>query len=441
LENTLVINHRVAIATTIVALSISATTAFAQQQSDVPSPAFGTAPPGEVPILFNDHHVYSKPDDLRDGRVLTALVRGKDILVPLRSMFEQMGATVSYDPASKTADIAKSGSDVKVTVGKPEVIINGESRPLDVAPEIYRGTVVVPIRVISEGMGAYVQWVPEQKLVAVHYATAPAPSPEIAVAPMPAPTPQPTLPPAAPPATAAPLAPAPTAPPTPAPKTQTYEHFIVGDYIGAPNVANQFSPNSNNTIWGPSYAGRAAVEFSVNHVPFMAEGYGEQYAYTHPAGPVGTIGNGGSTFVPAFSPIDGDVSSRLGVRVANPRIYVAAAYMVTSNNYGYPRTHGFGYGVEKLPDLDRTFSFFASYYYYPENEGGFTDPTTGSNYLLQYRFQQYQAGITYNLPFAGFKKGGVFFEAGFMGNQSTNKQFLPVNGHESGGFAGFGVHF
>jgi len=28
-----------------------------------------------------------------------------------------------------------------------------------------------------------------------------------------------------------------------------------------------------------------------------------------------------------------------------------------------------------------------------------------------------------------------------MGNQSTNKQFLPVNGHESGGFAGVGLHF
>jgi hypothetical protein len=425
----------VATAAALIALCMSATAASAQQQTDIYSPDFGAAPPGEVPILFNDHHVYSKPDKLKDGRVLTALVRGNDILVPLRSMFEQMGATVSYDAASKTADISKSGSDVKVTVGKPQVIINGESRPLDVAPEIYRGTVVVPVRVISEGMGAYVQWVPQQRVVAVRYVAEQVPSPEPTAPPTTPPTPQPTLLPPAP------ATPAPTAPPTPAPKSHAYEHFIVGDYIGAPNVANQFSPNDNKTIWGPSYAGRAAVEFAVNHVPFMAEGYGEQYAYTHPAGPVGTIGNGGSTFVPDFSPIDGDVSARLGVKVANPRIYVAAAYMVTSNNYGYPRTHGFGYGVEKLPDLDRTFSFFASYYYYPENEGGFTDPTTGSKYLLQSRFQQYQAGITYNLPFAAFKTGGIFFEAGFMGNQSTNKQFLPVNGHESGGFAGFGVHF
>jgi hypothetical protein len=136
----------------------------------MPPADFGTPPSGEVPILFNDHHVYSKPDRLKQNRVLAALVRGNEILVPLRSMFEQMGATVSYDPASKTADVSKPGSDVKVTVGKPEVVINGESRPLDVPPEIYKGAIVVPVRVISEGMGAYVQWVPEKKVVVVRYA-------------------------------------------------------------------------------------------------------------------------------------------------------------------------------------------------------------------------------------------------------------------------------
>src|ERR1019366_8420755 len=180
--------------------------------------------------LFNDHHVYSKPDRLKENRVLAALVRGNEILVPLRSMFEQMGATVSYDPASKTADVSKPGSDVKVTVGKPEVVINGESRPLDVPPEIYKGVIVVPVRVISEGMGAYVQWVPEKKVVVVRYVAAPVPTP-------------PPPPPPAPPKTPAPAPPAPPPPPpTPAPtaKPINYEHFVVGDYVFHPKVYNEF---------------------------------------------------------------------------------------------------------------------------------------------------------------------------------------------------------
>jgi hypothetical protein len=434
-----VINPRLAVVTAFIACCGNVSAVSALQPAQVPAVDFGTPPTGEVPILFNDQHVYTKPDRLKQSRVLAALVRGDEILVPLRSMFEQMGATVSYDPVSKTADVSKPGSDVKVTVGKPEVVINGESRPLDVPAEIYKGAVVVPIRVISESMGAYVQWVPDTKVVVVRYVAASVPTPEPTVPPTVPPTAPPTAPPT--PQPPPPATPAPTPSPTPAPPAHVYEHFVVGDYIGAPNVDNQLSPNSNTTVWGASYAGRGAVEFKMNALPLMAEGYAEQYTYSHPAGAVGTIGGSGSTFVPAFLPIDGDVSARLGLRVANPRIYVATAYMVATNNYGYPRTHGLGFGVEKLPDLDRPLSVFASYYYYPENEGSFTDLSSGTNFLLQYRFQQYQAGIAYNLPFAAFKFGRIFFEAGFMGNQATNKQFLPINGHESGGFAGLGVHF
>ena len=157
---------------------------------DAPPANFGSPPSGQIPILFNDHHVYAKPDVLKQGRVLAALVRGGTVLIPLRSMFEQMGATVSYDAFSKTVDVSKPGADVKVTVGKPEVVINGESRPLDVPPIMYQGHVLVPVRVISEGMGAYVQWVPDKQLVVVRY-----------IPPTPPPTPTPPPPP--PPATAA----------------------------------------------------------------------------------------------------------------------------------------------------------------------------------------------------------------------------------------------
>ncbi len=202
---------------------------------------FGSPPSGEIPILFNDHHVYSKPDVLKHGRVLAALVRGGTILVPLRSMFEQMGATVSYNPGTKTVDVTKPGSDVRVTVGKPEVTINGESRPLDVPPMMYQGQILVPVRVISEGMGAYVQWVPDRRVVVVRYVTATPPPPST---PPPAPSPVPT-----------------TAP-TPVPAAVPYQdHFIAGDYIINPKVYNEFSPGNSGK--SGSYAIRGALEFNL----------------------------------------------------------------------------------------------------------------------------------------------------------------------------------
>jgi hypothetical protein len=424
------------------------------QATMMPPADFGAPPSGEVPILFNDHHVYSKPDRLKQNRVLAALVRGNEILVPLRSMFEQMGATVSYNPATQTADVSKPGSDVKVTVGKPEVTINGESRPLDVPPEIYKGSIVVPVRVISEGMGAYVQWVPEKKVVVVRYVAAPVPTPPPTAPPTAPPTPKPAPPPPPPPA------PVVTPSPTPAPPSRVYEHFIVGDYVFKPTVYNQFSNGTNTSTWGPSYSGRAAIEFPLAGMPVMLEGYAEQYAYTHPGGfgvaqntncntaglagnpaCVTPIGNGGGSFwAQQFQAVNGDAGARLGVQVANPRIYIAGAYLVGTNNYGYPRTHGFGFGVEKLPDLDKSLSVFGSAYYFPEVQGGFT-AADGTGFNVQYRFLQYQAGLAYNIPFNLMKNTGLFIEGGFMGNSTINKQFLPGNGHQAGAFAGIGIHF
>ena len=168
------------------------------QTGSAPAADFGSPPSGQIPILYNDRHVYATPDTLKQGRVLAALARNGAIYVPLRSMFEQMGAAVSYDPSSRTATISKPGAEVVVTVGKPEVIVNGESRPLDVPPIVYHGVVLVPIRVISEGMGGYVQWVPDKRLVVVRYVPATPPT----EAPPPPPVPESTVaPPPPPPAT------------------------------------------------------------------------------------------------------------------------------------------------------------------------------------------------------------------------------------------------
>ena len=415
-----------------------------------PPADFGTPPSGEVPILFNDRHVYSKPDRLKANRVLAALVRGNTILIPLRSMFEQMGATVSYDPASKTVDVSKPGSDVKVTVGRPEVVINGESRPLDVPPEIYKGSVVVPVRVISEGMGAYVQWVPDRRIVVVRYIPAPIPTP----VPTPPPTPVPVVTPPPPPP--------PTPTPTPVPTKNPYEHFVVGDYIFSPSVYNEFDPGETGK--GGSYTARGAIEFPLFGLPWMLEGDYRSWSYPHPndftqadlgavpapcakggmTGPgcVMVIGQYGLTNVPSFTARDTDFDGRLGLKIANPRIYIGVGYLTREENYGYPKQSGFGFGAEKLPDLDQPFSLYGSVWYYPQISGNFTYPAgapaddVGFMTKFEQRFMKYQIGGTFNLGGTG-----LFLDAGFLGDQIRGKQLSPGDATHSGGYAGLGFHF
>jgi hypothetical protein len=406
------------------------TNAVAQGQGAMAAPPanFGSPPSGQYPILFNDHHVYAKPDTLKQGRVLAALVRGGTLLIPLRSMFEQMGATVSYDAGSKTVTVSKAGAEVKVTVGKPEVIINGESRPLDVPPIIYQGTVLVPVRVISEGMGAYVQWVPDRRLVVVRY-----------IPPTPPPTPAP--PPPAPP------------PPTPTPQPTAspyYDFYVAGDYIISPKVYNEFSPGNsgNNNTGGFSYRLHGAIEIPIMNMPWMIEVDYRQYNWPHYCGLgyaaecyVTTIGGLGTASVPAFTGRDYDFDARVGFRILKPRIYLVGGYIWRRNNYGYPEQSGAGVGLEKLPDLDRVFSFYGSALYYFRVNGNYVSfpsaciPTTAScTYNVGYDVLKYDLGVSYTFP--GFP---LFFEAGFLGTRGWNYNAAPVGFSESGPYAGIGL--
>jgi len=418
----------------IVALALAA--AFSQgaialaQGATTPPPAnFGSPPSGQIPILFNDHHVYAKPDTLKQGRVLAALVRGGTVLIPLRSMFEQMGATVSYDAGSKTVDVSKAGADVKVTVGTPEVVINGESRPLDVPPIIYQGHVLVPIRVISEGMGAYVQWVPDKQTVVVRYIV---------------PTPPPTPTPPPPPPSETPATPTPPTPPPPFLKT-----YVAGDYLMNPKVHNEFSSGQgNNFAGGFSYAIHGNAEFSLWHIPLTLGGSFTQYNYMHPCGLdangnftancyVTTIGNNGSTAVQSFTVNNYLADAHLGINFFLPRVYLNIAYLWMGNNAGYPWMQGQGSGLEITPDLDHPFSFYGSWNYYG-NVAGTTNPATtgGVAYKIAYIVTRYDVGVTYS-----FDTVPLFVEAGFKGDALHERIGAPGSATQGAVYAGLGLHF
>ncbi len=386
-------------------------------QANMPAANFGTPPSGQIPILYNDHHVYSKPSTLSHGRVLAAMVKNGTVLIPLRSMFEQMGATVSVN--GKSVTVSKAGASATVTVGSHSATINGQARTLDVAPMMVKGTLMVPIRVLSETMGAYVQWVPDQKLVVVRYSPATPPPPVPVATAAPAPTPEATVPPT----------------PTPAPKAApVQEHFIAGDYIFSPKVYDEFSPGNTGKS---SYAVRGAAEFSALNLPWMLEGSFTTFGYPHNAGNVTVIGGGGSTLVPAFNVRTSDFDGRFALKVADPRIYVGVGYLSRQNNAGYPNLKAFGFGAEKLPDLDQQLSFFGSYWYYPNVKGtcGTSVCPTGP-YTLAYNVSKYQVGIALTMP-----SQPVFLELGLVGESAANKTNAPGGFTANGPFVGLGIKF
>lgn len=79
-------------------------------------------------------------------------------MVPLRAIFEALGATVDWDQATETVTSVRDDVTIKMTIGKNIIYINDKATELDVAPLIIDERTLVPVRAIAEGFGASVDW-------------------------------------------------------------------------------------------------------------------------------------------------------------------------------------------------------------------------------------------------------------------------------------------
>lgn len=360
---------------------------------------------------------------------MAALVQGNQIYVPLRSMFEQMGARVSTSDGGRTITATKSDASVSVTVGRNEVIVNGESRPLDVPPIIYRGIVLVPVRVISEALGAYVQWVPGQRVVVVRYL----PPTAAPIAP-PEPEPQPS---AAPPAPVA-APPVPTATPEPA----SNRGFIEGAFA-APKNYNEFS---RGQYCPEQYVLNAAYVFP--HSPFAVKVDYREDAYVTSDNYTDVVGNhytrfgtidGGIAFTPVFLAHQSTLDARLEYQVAAPRIYVGLSYLHATTSYEYPQLSAAGVGLEKLPDFRSLVSVYGSAFYYPSATGTYTvtDPASsnvGRSYVQRYGIVKYDVGVAVALTHFP-----VYVYGGFNGDRYGAKGNAPLGQTHDGPYLGLGA--
>ncbi|MBE7041794.1 MAG: copper amine oxidase N-terminal domain-containing protein [Ruminococcaceae bacterium] len=88
-------------------------------------------------------------------------------LVPMRKIFESLGATVDWIDETQTAIAVKSNIKIEITIGKYEMLINSQSVPLDVPAQLINGRTLVPARAVSEGLGAKVDWDDELRKVII----------------------------------------------------------------------------------------------------------------------------------------------------------------------------------------------------------------------------------------------------------------------------------
>jgi hypothetical protein len=131
-------------------------------------------------VTVNGQPLYLNPGPIeRTGRVF----------VPLRGIFERLGAGVVY--SAGTINATKGSTTISLRIGSTQATVNGQPQILDVAPFIVGATTYVPLRFVAQSLGASVGYDASTRVVAIQIAQPVPVAPVRPAPPVPPPNPPP----------------------------------------------------------------------------------------------------------------------------------------------------------------------------------------------------------------------------------------------------------
>ncbi len=89
------------------------------------------------------------------------------VLVPMRSIFEDLGATVNYNDLNRSITATKGDTIIRMALGSSNATVNSLPVKLDVPAKAYYGRTLVPLRFVSEAMGAKVDYNANTRVVMI----------------------------------------------------------------------------------------------------------------------------------------------------------------------------------------------------------------------------------------------------------------------------------
>jgi len=79
-------------------------------------------------------------------------------LVPFRTIFETLGANVKWDQQTQTIIANKGNTLIRLKINDNYMFVNNTPKDIKIRPIIISGHTFVPLRVVSEALGADVNW-------------------------------------------------------------------------------------------------------------------------------------------------------------------------------------------------------------------------------------------------------------------------------------------
>ncbi len=115
------------------------------------------------------------PQVILDGRQLTfevpPVIENGRTLVPLRAIFEAIGASVNWDNKTRTVTSVKGNTTVVLSIGSTRPMVNGQVWPLEVPAKIKNDRTLAPLRFVGEAFGGKVDWNDSTRIITITTST------------------------------------------------------------------------------------------------------------------------------------------------------------------------------------------------------------------------------------------------------------------------------
>lgn len=88
-------------------------------------------------------------------------------LIPIRALSETLGADVEWDEAERKVLINKDETDIEITIGEEYAYVNENEYALNEPAAVENGRTMVPLRFAAESLGCNVEWDDSTRMVVI----------------------------------------------------------------------------------------------------------------------------------------------------------------------------------------------------------------------------------------------------------------------------------
>lgn len=119
--------------------------------------------PGQSKAASAGTHIFLDGNELEQPKGAQAGVVKGNVMVPIRIVGEGLGYQVGWDKKTSTVTISQNGTTIQLMLGKDSATVNDRKVKLSGAPLQQSDTTLVPLRFVGEQMGLQVSWDNESK--------------------------------------------------------------------------------------------------------------------------------------------------------------------------------------------------------------------------------------------------------------------------------------